>query len=386
MARSGRTVARIIGTRRTCRAHHSASPSHVPSNDVPTTRRGRPPALRRPDGRRPGRLGPARARAGSGVFVVELPEPLADAPRSSSPGSASGSSASPTCASTASVRRRGARRAARRVLAALGRRSSTSARRTARSARRVEAIARTRSSATGGRTGRALAQDPRGARRARVWWAPTDAVEEYEDALLDGVRRGVPAGGAGRAARPDVVLPFANLRRATGERKATGLTASLPADPAAADASRRGRRRCRPATPRARRPAAAPAAGGTIRRVRARRRPPRARPAPARGTGSPPRPPARRRPPPTDLGLGRGHRPAPRGARRADDGQAAARSSPGSRPPRSSATSRRTPTTPPPARSSRSSRAGSQRSRRRSGRPVIIEAPGGRDGSRSARP
>jgi transcription elongation factor GreA len=68
---------------------------------------------------------------------------------------------------------------------------------------------------------------------ARVWWAVTDAVEEYEDALLAAFAAGVPE--AERAALPDpsVVLPFANLRRPTGERKATGLHDSLLVEPTA---------------------------------------------------------------------------------------------------------------------------------------------------------
>jgi transcription elongation factor GreA len=66
----------------------------------------------------------------------------------------------------------------------------------------------------------------------RVWWAETDAVEEYEDALLTSFEgslaagasaRGESAGGADRS----VVLPWANLRRATGERRATGIAGSL---------------------------------------------------------------------------------------------------------------------------------------------------------------
>ena len=65
----------------------------------------------------------------------------------------------------------------------------------------------------------------------RVWWAPTAATEEYEDALLTAFAEGIPA--AERDALPDttVILPWANLRRPTGERKATGLTGSLLADP-----------------------------------------------------------------------------------------------------------------------------------------------------------
>ena len=66
---------------------------------------------------------------------------------------------------------------------------------------------------------------------ARVWWAATPAVEEYEDALLAAFAATVPE--AERAALPDrdVVLPFANLRRPTGERKATGLAGSLLPEP-----------------------------------------------------------------------------------------------------------------------------------------------------------
>jgi transcription elongation factor GreA len=65
----------------------------------------------------------------------------------------------------------------------------------------------------------------------RVWWAATDAPEEYEDGLLAAFADGVPA--AERAALPDttVVLPFANLKRPTGERKSTGLSGSLIAEP-----------------------------------------------------------------------------------------------------------------------------------------------------------
>jgi hypothetical protein len=67
---------------------------------------------------------------------------------------------------------------------------------------------------------------------ARIWWAPTPAVEEYEDALIGAFAATIPA--AERAALHDtrVILPFANLRTTTGERKATGLSNSLvPADP-----------------------------------------------------------------------------------------------------------------------------------------------------------
>jgi transcription elongation factor GreA len=64
----------------------------------------------------------------------------------------------------------------------------------------------------------------------RIWWAPTDATEEYEDALLAAFAEGVA--DADMAALPDraVVLPWANLRTATGEWKSTGLSGSLIAE------------------------------------------------------------------------------------------------------------------------------------------------------------
>ncbi len=76
-----------------------------------------------------------------------------------------------------------------------------------------------------------------GVERTRVWWAETDATEEYLDALFDGFA----TGAAERAAAADglvdgrpaaaIFLPWANLRRATGERQAHGITgAVLPDD------------------------------------------------------------------------------------------------------------------------------------------------------------
>jgi transcription elongation factor GreA len=61
----------------------------------------------------------------------------------------------------------------------------------------------------------------------RIWWAATDAVEEYEDALLTAFADGVQDDP--RSDGP--VLPFANLRRPTGERRPTGLTGSLLPEP-----------------------------------------------------------------------------------------------------------------------------------------------------------
>ena len=101
-------------------------------------------------------------------------------------------------------------------------------------ARRVAAIVKTelgdRRPAAGGHWLKTL----RSLDGLKVWWAATAATEEYEDALLAAFAAGVPE--ADLAALPDrsVVLPWANLRRPTGERKATGLTGSLIVEPVAA--------------------------------------------------------------------------------------------------------------------------------------------------------
>jgi len=122
----------------------------------------------------------------------------------------------------------------------------------------------------------------RGLESAHVWWAATNATEEYEDALLDAFVASVSE--ADRAGLPDraVVLPFANLRRGDGRRKQTGVAGSLVPEPSnattpptrilqLADGDAEGargepppaRRRPAPAVPRAR--AAAPRAAATAR-------------------------------------------------------------------------------------------------------------------------
>ena len=61
----------------------------------------------------------------------------------------------------------------------------------------------------------------------RIWWAETNAPEEYEDAVGAAIAETVTT--EERAALPDpkLVLPWANLESATGEKRVTGLTGSL---------------------------------------------------------------------------------------------------------------------------------------------------------------
>jgi transcription elongation factor GreA len=61
----------------------------------------------------------------------------------------------------------------------------------------------------------------------RVWWARTDAAEEYEDALLAAFGDAVPAAERAALHDPSVVLPFANMRTPSGARKATGITGAV---------------------------------------------------------------------------------------------------------------------------------------------------------------
>jgi transcription elongation factor GreA len=72
----------------------------------------------------------------------------------------------------------------------------------------------------------------RGLETARIWWSATTATEEYEDALFDAFAEHIATEERAGLLDQDVVLPFANLRRGDGRRKATGLTGSLRAEPA----------------------------------------------------------------------------------------------------------------------------------------------------------
>jgi transcription elongation factor GreA len=68
--------------------------------------------------------------------------------------------------------------------------------------------------------------------RLRIWWAETDAAEEYEDALLEAFVASVPPEAAGQLHDPEVVLPFANLQTAAHVRKRHGIGGALLAEAA----------------------------------------------------------------------------------------------------------------------------------------------------------
>ena len=73
-----------------------------------------------------------------------------------------------------------------------------------------------------------------GLERLRVWWGETDGPEEYEDGLLDAFTKTVPEEVAAALHDRAVVLPFANLQTAYGERKGHGIRGALLArEPAA---------------------------------------------------------------------------------------------------------------------------------------------------------
>ncbi len=72
--------------------------------------------------------------------------------------------------------------------------------------------------------------------RARVWWAETDATEEYLDSIFEafavGAAERASAPGAMIDGRPEGAsfMPWANTRRQTGERQAHGITGAIAPD------------------------------------------------------------------------------------------------------------------------------------------------------------
>jgi hypothetical protein len=90
-----------------------------------------------------------------------------------------------------------------------------------------------------------------GLKRARVWWAPTSAAEEYEDACFEAFAAAVPT--EVRAALPakGPVLPFANRRHPSGAVRPDGVTGSTvepPPSPEPTAAAGKGTARRSPST------------------------------------------------------------------------------------------------------------------------------------------
>lgn len=73
----------------------------------------------------------------------------------------------------------------------------------------------------------------RGLEQARIWWAETDAPEEYLDAVLDAFAASI---GEPPPERPagSLLIPWANGRRPTGERQSHGISGSVLPDESAA--------------------------------------------------------------------------------------------------------------------------------------------------------
>lgn len=100
--------------------------------------------------------------------------------------------------------------------------------------------------------------------RLRVWWAETEAPEEYEDAVLALFAEGVPVVDRGTLPPDSPILPWAVLEKATGERRETGIAnpfgdeGGVPAEPTPA-----AKRATAAAAATKRRKANAAAAAGT---------------------------------------------------------------------------------------------------------------------------
>lgn len=75
-----------------------------------------------------------------------------------------------------------------------------------------------------------------GIERARIWWAETNATEEYLDAIFDAFADGAAAraaepGGTIDGRPPDaLLLPWANTRRSASERQVHGITGAIAPD------------------------------------------------------------------------------------------------------------------------------------------------------------
>jgi transcription elongation factor GreA len=103
--------------------------------------------------------------------------------------------------------------------------------------------------------------------RLNVWWAETDAAEEYEDAVLDAFAASLPEGVRTGLSLP--YLPWANLEAPAGVVRSTGLADELlNAEPAPGRSS--GVRRSDSSTPARRTPVSATRSPRATRAARPR--------------------------------------------------------------------------------------------------------------------
>lgn len=99
--------------------------------------------------------------------------------------------------------------------------------------------------------------------RLRIWWADTSAAEEYEDALLSEFSAKVPPETATRLHDSSPVLPFANLQTAEGTRKNHGIRGALVVDEPAGPVTDAERRAAAGRAAAARRSGASPGRAAT---------------------------------------------------------------------------------------------------------------------------
>lgn len=74
----------------------------------------------------------------------------------------------------------------------------------------------------------------------RLWWAETEAIEEYADALETAFVDGLDQEVAASLPEGEVVMPFGNLESSSGVRRAHGITGALVDEPTAGAGSPAG--------------------------------------------------------------------------------------------------------------------------------------------------
>jgi transcription elongation factor GreA len=106
--------------------------------------------------------------------------------------------------------------------------------------------------------------------RLRLWWAETDAPEEYEDAIIGAFAAAIPSDGPRAIPDGAPLLPWANLESPAGAVRATGLTGSLLSAEVAPVKTSRVQRSDPNGTVRRRSPGTAPSPAPTPRRAAGR--------------------------------------------------------------------------------------------------------------------